>query len=251
VGITAVVITKNEERNINRCLASLGFCDEIIVVDSFSTDSTVEVAKNFTDRVYQVEWRGYVGQKNYGVGMANFNWILSLDADEEVSEDLKNEILILLGKNPSHSAFSVPRKTIHSGQWIKHGGWYPNRLVRLFDKNRGSWVGGSVHEYWDSQGGVGELKNDLIHYSFENIFDQVERNNLYSTLGARALNEKKLQFSIWHLIFKPIFKFFETYILKCGFLDGYLGFIIAVSAAYSVFLKWAKLWELSKHGEKS
>jgi glycosyltransferase involved in cell wall biosynthesis len=251
VKLSGVVITKNEEDNIERCLSSLSFCDEIIVVDSHSTDKTVELAKRFTSKVFTRNWNGYVDQKKYAIGLTSSEWILSLDADEEVSEELRKEIQETIKKTPKEDAFSIPRRTIHSGQWIKHGGWYPNRLVRFFRKSQGEWRGESVHEFWKTRGQVGELKNDLIHYSFQNISDQVQRNDLYSSLGAQALFDNHFSFSIWRLLIKPISKFVETYFLKLGFLDGYRGFFISVSAAYSVFLKWAKLWELSQNGKES
>jgi glycosyltransferase involved in cell wall biosynthesis len=251
VGIAAVIITKNEEANIERCLQSLAFCDEIIVVDSYSTDRTVETCKKYCAKVSSRAWTGYVDQKNYANSLASQDWILSIDADEQVSAELRQEIQELLRAHPAQAAYSVPRKTIHSGQWIRHGGWYPNRLVRVFKRNEGSWRGGAVHEFWHTTGLVGELKGDLVHYSFENLSDQVERNNLYSTLGAQALVQQKCKFSTVRLIVKPISKFVETYILKLGFLDGYRGFFISVSAAYSVFLKWAKLWELRQNGQES
>lgn len=251
MSLSAVVITKNEEKNIARCLASLEFCDEIILVDSFSTDKTLEIAKNYTSKIYQRKWQGYVDQKNYALGLAHHSWILSVDADEEVSSELRREILELLGGKPTASAYWVARRTIHSGQWIKYGGWYPNRLVRLFDKTKGKWNGGAVHEFWQTQGQTGNLENDLIHYSFDSISDQVERNNLYSSLGAKALLENQRHFSLWKLFTKPISKFIETYLIKLGFLDGYRGLFISVSAAYSVFLKWAKLWELTQDEKKN
>lgn len=249
--LSAVVITKNEERNIERCLSSLSFCQEIIVVDSNSTDRTVELSKKFTDKVFTKDWLGYVEQKNYAVGLASHDWVLSIDADEEVSESLKLELKKTLGENPIETAFLIPRKTIHSGQWIRYGGWYPNRLVRLFRKSQGSWKGGAVHEFWHTYGQIGNLNSDLNHYSFSSLSDQVARNNLYSSLGAKALLESNKSFSVWQLIINPITKFSETYFLKLGFRDGYRGFFISVSAAYSVFLKWAKLWELTQDGKES
>lgn len=251
MSLSAVVITKNEEKNIARCLESLSFCNEIVVVDSHSTDKTLEIAKKYTSKVFERSWSGYVDQKNYAVGLTSNDWVLSIDADEEISPELKLEVLELLKNSPQETAYLIARKTIHSGQWIKHGGWYPNRLVRLFRKSCGSWQGGPVHEFWAAQGRVGELKNDLVHYSFDNISDQVERNNLYSTLGAKLLLEQKCKFSLFRLLFKPVSKFVETYFLKLGFLDGYRGFFISISAAYSVFLKWAKLWELNQDGQES
>lgn len=246
--LAAVIITKNEERNIIRCLESVKFCDEVIVVDSESTDQTVFLAKQLNAKVSVVPWKGYVNQRNFANTLTKADWVLSIDADEEVTPELREEILNSIASPNSADAYSLPRKTLHSGRWIRWGGWYPNRLVRLFKKDRGEWVGAELHEYWKAIGPVGELKADLIHYSFADIFDQVHRNNRYSSLGALTLRKSGRPFSSVRLITKPISKFFETYLLKLGFLDGYRGFIISVSAAYSVFLKWAKLWELN-HNE--
>ncbi len=249
--ITAIVITHDEETNIARCLASLGFCEQVVVVDSESTDKTRTIAKQFTESVYEVPWKGFSAQKNHALHWAKHRWIISVDADEEVPPALADEIkkLFQFGPSPGVSAFSVPRRTIHFGRWIRHGGWYPNRLVRLFDKTQGQWEGEELHERWVSKGEVGLLKNDLVHYSFENLADQVSRNNSYSTLGAAKLQREGNSFSHHKLFSKPLAKFVETYLLKKGFLDGYPGLIISVSAAYSVFLKWAKLWEL-EHAKK-
>lgn len=245
--LAAVVITRNEEANIARCLESVRFCDEIIVVDSGSTDRTVEIAKRYTDRVVFHAWRGYSAQKNYANSLTECEWILSVDADEEVSDELAAEIKRTLALDPTAAAFSIPRKTIHMGRWIRHGGWYPNRLVRLFAREQGAWVGDELHEKWITSGNVLELHEHLNHYSFTDIADQVERNNRYSSLGAMKLRREGQDFSVWRLFLKTVSKFLETYVVKRGFLDGYPGFIISISAAYSVFLKWAKLWELENN----
>ncbi len=250
MSIAAVVITRNEEANLERCLRSVSFCNEIIVVDAESTDRTREIAARYTDKIHVLSWRGFVQQRQAAVGFAQSEWVLSIDADEEIGEGLRQEIVSLLQSPNTNDAYSIPRKTIHFGRWIRHGGWYPNRLVRLFRKDRGEWQGSEVHEYWHSNGLCGELRNDLIHYSFRNLSDQVARNNTYSSLGARGLKGKGVPFSFFRLATKTASKFLETYFLKLGFLDGYPGLIISVSAAYSVFLKWAKLWELES-GEKS
>jgi len=242
--LSAVVITHNEALNIQRCLQSLKFCDEIIVVDSQSSDATRSLAQTFTPHVHSRAWKGYSDQKNHATQLAQGDWVLSIDADEEVTEALREEIQLLLERSTPHAAFSMPRKTIHFGRWIRHGGWYPNRLVRLFKKNEGSWVGDELHERWESRGTIGELRHDLLHYSFADLADQVDRNNHYSSLGALRLQKQGAHFSCLKLLGKTLSKFLETYALKLGFLDGYPGFIISVSAAYSVFLKWAKLWEL-------
>lgn len=248
--VSAVVITYNEEKNIGRCLSSLRFCDEIIVVDSGSDDQTSDIAADYTDKLFVRPWKGYADQKNYAVQLASSEWVLSVDADEEVSDDLKQEIRRITGSSGRSAAYSIPRKTIHSGKWIRYGGWYPNRLVRLFRKSQGRWVGEEVHERWETPGEVGNLKEPLIHYSFNGISDQVKRNDRYSTLGAKSLQREGKKFSLFRLLVKPFSKFVETYVLKRGFLDGFPGFFISVSAAYSVFLKWAKLWELERSEKK-
>ena len=242
--LSGVVITRNEESNILRCLRSLEFCDEIIVVDAESQDRTRELALTLTPHVVNQSWLGYSAQKNFADGLARGEWVLSVDADEVVSVELRREIQNLLEKRPAEDAFTVPRRTMHLGRWIRHGGWYPNRLVRLFRKEKGAWLGADVHERWETTGTVGALDSDLIHYSFDGLTDQVSRNNRYSSLGAQHLKRGGRQFGLAMLLFKPLSKFLETYVIKRGFLDGYPGFIISISASYSVFLKWAKLWEM-------
>jgi glycosyltransferase involved in cell wall biosynthesis len=246
VKLSAVVITRNEETNIARCLKSLDFCDEIVIVDAQSSDRTREIAAAYTDRIIVRPWSGYTAQRNYAASLAKNDWILSIDADEEVSPELKRELTTLTSERPPHTAFFISRRNIHLGRWIRHGGWYPNRLVRLFQRSAGSWVGEELHEKWETSGSYGKLDGDLIHYSFTNLADQVARNNQYSTLGAIRLQKLGKRFSFFKLGTKTFSKFVETYIVKLGFLDGYPGLIISVSAAYSVFLKWAKLWELEK-----
>ncbi|MBY0369082.1 glycosyltransferase family 2 protein [bacterium] len=246
--ITAIVLTKNEEARLDACLKSLRFCEEILVIDSDSTDRTLEIAGRFADKVLSLPWEGFAAQRNLALGHAQYVWVLSVDADERVPEALAEEIAghFRAGASFDQAAFSVPRKTVHFGRWIRHGGWYPNRLVRLFDKSLGRWEGGELHEYWATRGAVGELRADLEHYSFRDLSDQVVRNDRYSSLGAVKLKREGKPFRSYRLLTKPFSKFLETYVLKRGFLDGYPGFIISVSAAYSVFLKWAKLWELER-----
>lgn len=243
--VTAVIITFNEAQNISRCLKSLSFCKEVLVVDSFSTDGTTEIASRLGARVVQEAWRGFAEQRNFANALVETPWVLSIDADEEVSPALQAEIRAVIAEG-SWPVWSIPRKNFHSGAWIRHGGWYPNRLVRLFKLSSGTWAGDEVHEFWQSAQTPRPLHADLHHYSFASITDQVLRNDKYSTLLARRLIKQGGRFHWWWLLCKPPTKFFETYILKKGFLDGGLGFIIAVSAAYSVFLKWAKVWECQR-----
>ncbi len=248
--LAAVIIVRNGARSLRACLESVRFCGEIVVVDSGSTDDTESIAREFATRYEVRAWAGFSDQKNFANGLADADWILSIDADEVVPVDLQNEMLFAVRNPDSCIALSVSRKTLYAGQWIRHGGWYPNRVVRLFNKRFGAWKNQSVHEYWNADGKVGHLKTDLLHYSFEGIADQVERNNRYSSLGSVQLMDDKAEFSLFSLLAKPASKFLETYVVKRGFLDGYFGFIISVSASYSVFLKWAKLWELGRREAK-
>ena len=210
--LAAVVITYNEERNIARCLESLKFCDEVIVVDSGSFDRTIEIAREYTSLVTLSSWRGYAAQKNYANSFTSADWILSIDADEEVSAELKEEILHVLSSHSNYVAFTLPRKTIHLGKWIRYGGWYPNRLLRLFMRSKGSWTEEELHERWAPVGQVGALQADLYHYSFVDLADQVARNNRYSSLGALKLQRSGETFSCPRLFLKS-FHYFERLIL--------------------------------------
>ncbi len=249
--IAAVIITRNEERNIVRCLESVRFCDEIVVVDSGSSDSTCTLAARFTNKIFDRQWSNYADQRNFANQQVESDWVLSVDADEVVSDELRDELLSFKQKAPDGQAYTIPRKTFHFSRWIRYGGWYPNRLTRFFKKDAGQWKGDELHEYWEPLGALGDLSGHLLHYSFDDLADQVERNNRYSSLGAEKLRKQGKRFSFFRLTVKTMSKFIETYFLKRGFLDGYPGFIISVSAAYSVFLKWAKLWELELAEKKA
>lgn len=248
--VSLVVITLNEEKNIERCLRSAPFVDDIVVVDSGSTDRTCEIAESLGARVYKEEWRGYYRQKVRATELAKHDWILSLDADEGLSPDLSAEIEALLNSELPEDGFNIPRLSYHMGRWIHHGGWYPDAQIRFFHRSRCHWKEGNVHERLVGDN-VRRLKAPIYHWVFEDIADQVDTNNEYSTLGAQDLADRGKNFSLLKLIFKPYSKFIETYILKRGFMDGLPGFIISVGAAYSVFLKFAKLWEMKKMKSKS
>jgi glycosyltransferase involved in cell wall biosynthesis len=245
--ITAIVLTLNEQSHIADCVQSLGFCDQVLVVDTGSHDATCSIARQSGAEVLQIDWRGYTECRNQALVHARHEWVLSIDADERVSTELEAELTRLLsGAGALEDAYTMPRKTIHFGRWIRYGGWYPNRLVRFFRKSQGAWRGDQIHEKWQTRGAQGSLKGDILHYSFADFSDQIARNNLYSTLGARKLARQGTKFTFVGLVVKTFSKFIETYFIKRGFLDGYPGFFISVSAAYSVFLKWAKLWELER-----
>ncbi len=246
--VTLAIITMNEESKIGRCIESCPWASEIVVVDSGSQDRTVEIAKKMGATVVVEKFRGYRGQKQYATDLAKNNWVLSLDADEVLSPDLAQEIERLFQNGVSRfDGYEMPRKSYHMGQWILHGGWYPDYQLRLFDKTRGKWTGGNVHERVDTKT-VKRLRGEILHHVFDSLADQVDANNRYSTLGAMDLHQRGKKFSFLKLVLKPISKFFETYLFKRGFLDGMPGFIISVGASYSVFLKFAKLRELEKKG---
>lgn len=241
--LSLVIITLNEEKNIERCIKSVPFASEIIVVDSFSKDKTAEIATGLNAKVYQNKWLGYGAQKAYAADLAINDWVLSLDADEALSSELQREIIEKFSSLDIYSGYELPRKSFHLGRWISYGGWYPDYQLRLFNKKQSQWNKDLVHEKVQVAKKE-KLKSPIFHWVFDGISDQVITNDKYSTLGAEKLHDQNVRFNLAKLIFKPLSKFFECYFLKRGFLDGMPGFIIAVSAAYSVFLKFAKLWEL-------
>ena len=243
--VSLVIITLNEEKNIERCINSASWCNDIVVIDSFSSDKTAEVAKKLGARVYSEKWRGYGEQKNLGTSMALNEWVLSLDADEALSPQLSEELKNLVSSNPKKDAYECPRRSWYMGRWIFHGGWYPDLQTRFFNRTAAKWSTSKVHERLIASS-TERLNSELLHWPFESLAHQIEKNNKYSSLGAQEQKHQGRQFSLLKLIFKPAIKFIETYIFKLGFLDGLPGFIIAVRAGYSVHLKMAKLYELEK-----
>jgi glycosyltransferase involved in cell wall biosynthesis len=241
--ISLVVVTLNEEANIERCLRSGAFASDVVVVDSFSTDRTLEIAQKLGANVIQERWRGYGPQKAFAVSKAKNDWILSLDADEALSPELQQEIVERFIELNPEVGYELPRRSFHLGRWIDHGGWYPDAQVRLFHRGYSQWSGDVLHEKVQVKYKE-RLKRDLHHWVFDSLSDQVITNDKYSSLGAQALSKAGKRFSPVKLLFKPWIKFIECYFLKQGFRDGLPGFVIAVGAAYSIFLRHAKLWEL-------
>jgi len=242
--LTAVIITKNEEKNVANCLQSLkGIADEIIVIDSFSTDRTEEICKENGVIFLQVEWRGYAQTKNWGNEQATNDWIISLDADEELSPKLRESILELKKTGPQNYFYSFNRLTNYCGQWIKHGGWYPDNKVRLFDRRIAKWQGEFVHEHLVFPESIKPqlLIGDCNHYSFASIEQHINTVNKYSSLAADEMLAKGRGFSLYKLIFSPPLTFIKMYFLKAGFLDGIYGLIIAVISSHYRFLKYAKM----------
>ena len=243
--LSLAIITLNEEDNIERCIRSVPFADEVVVVDSGSRDATVEKAQALGAKVIHQDWLGFQLQKQRAVDATSHRWVLALDADECLSVALQSELEKLLSSPnlTEFSAYQIPRLSYHFGRWIRHGGWYPDCQIRLLDKQRAKWQGGELHEYVDAEK-VGRMKSDLHHFVFKNLSHQVETNNRYSTLGAQKLKQSGEGFSSMKMIARSSFKFLECFFLKAGFRDGVPGLIIAVGAAYSMFLRYAKLYEL-------
>ena len=242
--ITATVITFNEEHNIAAALESLSWADEIIVVDSESQDRTVEIAQQFTDRIFIRPWPGYSQQKNFAAAQASNDWIFSLDADERVSPELKKLIVDLKSiEEPESAAFEMSRRTFYLGRWIKHSGWWPDNKTRLYDRRRARWQGDFVHETLEVDGPVKMLEGDLLHYTVRNSSEHHLRMDRYTTLAAEELHTWGKQASVVKLLLSPAAVFLRSYVLKLGFLDGVPGLAIARFAAHYEFLKILKLWE--------
>ncbi len=242
--VSAVVVCFNEEENIERCLKSLEWADEIVVVDSFSTDNTISICKRYTDRIYQRKWPGINKQKEFAVSLTRNEWVFVLDADEEVSRELRDEIRERLeADNGRYDGYMAKRHTYYLGRWINHGGWYPDYKLRLFKKSRGRFVGEDPHDKIEVLGEVGKLKGEIYHYTYKDISHHIRTINSFSDVVSDVLLKKREKFILTKMLLKPPIKFLETYIYKLGFLDGIPGLIISVLSSYYVFLKYAKLWE--------
>jgi glycosyltransferase involved in cell wall biosynthesis len=244
--LSVTVITSNEAADLADALASVAWADEIVVVDSRSSDDTVSIARRFTDRVVSRDWPGYIEQKNYAAALASHDWILSLDADERVTPELAAEIQARLAAPPQQAAFRIPRVTWHLGRWIRSTDWYPDFQLRLYDRRAAEWTGQYVHEAVLVRGAVGELKGELQHYAYRDLADHLETIDRYTTLAARQMHEAGRRARVFDLAVHPPLAFLRNYIVRGGFRDGTIGFVISRMNAYYVFLKFAKLWELQR-----
>ncbi len=247
--ISATIITLNEERNIARAIDSLGCVDEVLVVDSGSTDLTREIALRHGARVLEGPWLGYAAQKNFAARSAAYDWILSLDADEQVTPELAEEILALKQNGPAADGYSFPRLAHYLGRWIRHSGWYPDRKTRLYNRGAADWVGEYLHESVHVKGSVGELHGDLLHFTCGSLSEHLRTLDKYTTLAARELVEQKTQVSLLHLAVDPVWTLIRTYVLQRGFLDGPQGLAIAWMAALYTFLKYAKAMKALNHAD--
>ena len=249
--ISAVIITYNEEMRLEPALKSLaGIADEIIVVDRYSDDHTVRLAKKYTDHVFQRKWTNFADQKNFANSKAKFPWILSLDADERLSSKLRDEITDLKNQEPECSGFSMPRQVFYLGRWIRHTTWYPDRKIRLFRHDKARWEGEYVHEDLVIEGEIERLSGSLHHFTYRNIAEHLRRINTFSGLGAQKLYAKNRKCRWYHLAFLPLFRFVKSYFFKAGFLDGFAGFVISLLDGYTGFVIYAKLKEIWRVGER-
>jgi glycosyltransferase involved in cell wall biosynthesis len=242
--VSVTIITLNEADHIAAAIDSASWADEIIVVDSGSTDDTVAIARSKDVRVETRAWSGYIDQKNFAHLLASNDWIFSLDADERITPALAGEIHALLATEPSRKGYRVPRVAYHLGRWVRTTDFYPDYQTRLYDRRSARWTGLYVHESVSVNGGPGQLVNELQHYSFRDLRDQLDRINHYTTLAARQMYERGQRTGPLAIIAHPPAAFLRNYVLRRGILDGTVGLMISLMNSYSVFLKFAKLWEL-------
>lgn len=250
--ISAIVVCFNEEKNIRRCLESLRWCNEIVVVDSLSTDRTVEICREYTDRVIQRPWAGYRDQKAFAHSQATRDWVILVDADEKVPEELQEEIRDVLTRfGDRFAAFEVPRLVYYLQRWWWRGGWYPDYDIRVFRRDLATWGGRDPHEQILIDGKIRRLKNPLHHFSYRDITDHLKRINHFTTISSKELKDQGNRWSWIDNLFRPPFRFFRSFALQRGFLEGLPGYFIAATAAIYVFLKYAKLKELEQLDRES
>lgn len=242
--VSAAVITFNEERNIGNCLASLSFADEIVVLDSGSTDKTEEICRSFPKvKFFHQPWLGYGKQKNRAVDLASFDWIFSLDADETVTSELSDDIRLTL-QTPRYDGYTVRRKNFYRGKWVRHSGWWPDRTLRLFNKGRGRFSDRPLHESVVLEGEVGHLNSCIEHFSFSCVREFIYKGDQYSTLGAQMMLDEGKTTSAANALLRSFAAFVKTYLIKRGILDGTVGALIAFSNAMGVFYRHIKCLEL-------
>jgi glycosyltransferase involved in cell wall biosynthesis len=241
--LSIIIITKNESAHIASCLESVSWADEIIVVDSGSQDNTVEICRKYTDNVFITDWPGFGIQKQRALDKAQGDWVLSIDADEIVSSELRTEIENAI-QQEQFNGYVIPRLSSYCGKQIRHGGWWPDYVLRLFRRKAGHFTESCVHERIELQGEIGKLTSPLLHDAFVNLDEVLQKVNCYSTLGAQMLHQNGVRSTMTKAIFKAIWTFIRTYWLKAAFLDGRQGLMLAISNAEGSYYKYVKLLEL-------
>jgi len=250
VPVSVYVLAGNNRRTIERCLRSLTWAQELVIVDSYSTDGTYDLCKPWTDKIYRRKWTGHRDQYQYAADQTTLPWIMFVDADEEVPSELVEEIRGELG-GPAKDldGYVAYRRTYYLGRWIRYGGWYPDCEIRLYRREKGRWEGG-LHAKVVVDGKVGSLHHEYLHDTYRDISDQIQTIDRYSQVAAEDLLKNGEKFSLFKLLFHPPFRFMKEYLLKSGFRDGMPGFIIVVATMFYVFIKYAKLWELTRVRDK-
>ncbi len=244
--LSVIVITRNEEKNVVACLESVGWAEDIIVIDSHSADRTRELARQCGAKVFERAWEGYAAAKEFGVAQASHPWVFWLDADERVSPELAEELRTLLVSEPREAGYEVARKAYFIGKWIRHCGWYPGYVMRLFRKDRVRFHDRRVHEYATVDGPVGRLHADLIHHTDRTLYHYLKKFNRYTSLAAEDRDGGSRRFHIADLLLRPPLTFLRMYLLRGGMLDGRHGLILSLFSSSYVFVKYAKWWELSR-----
>ena len=248
--VSGVVICLNEEATIERCLQSLAWCDEIVVVDSHSTDATREIARKHTPNVIEQDFLGHIEQKNFALDQASHDWVVSLDADEALSEELQGEIPRALSTvNGDVGGFRLNRMTYFLGVWHDRGEWYPDYNVRVFRRSVTRWSGRNPHDHARVEGQVGHLDGHILHWNYRDLSEHIQQIDKFTALLAREMRAEGARFRLRDLLVRPLGRFFKGYVLRQGFRNGLPGFLVSVSTAYYVFMKYAKLWELER-GER-
>ncbi|HEX4020125.1 MAG TPA: glycosyltransferase family 2 protein [Acidobacteriaceae bacterium] len=250
--LSVAIITHNEAANLPRTLASILWADQVVVVDAHSTDATVSIAQAAGAQVFLRDWQGFALQKNFAISQCTGDWVLSLDADEEVSETLAKEIQTVLSAKATADAYSFPRRTYFLGRALFHGGYYPDAKLRLFRRGAATFEDRRVHESIQCQGTTGHLHGDLLHYAYPSLATYIEHMNRYSTLSAEILIEKRrvslgLAAFVWNTLLTPTATFLYNYIFRLGFLDGREGLLFHLYHSTYVSWKYAKAWDLSRN----
>ncbi len=251
--ISAFIICMNEEERIAAALDSVKWCDEIVVVDSGSTDRTVEICSEYTDRVFERDWPGYVAQKQFALEQCRGEWVLCVDADEVVSPELCNNIRLVVAADKDNrsniNGYWVSRVVFFLDRWWSRGGWYPEHKLRLMRRSMTTWGGADPHEHPLVEGKIGRLDGDLLHYTYNNMQCEINTLNKFSSIAAEMMHKRGKKFALRNLFFNPLARFLKFFLIKRGFREGLAGFMVAVTEAYFVFLKYAKLWEI-EHNKK-
>ena len=242
--LSVCIITRDEEDRLRACLESVRWADEIVVVDSGSEDRTREIAAEFTDRVIEREWPGHVQQKSFAVEQATGEWIFALDADERCTPELADEIrAIVAGGGRGEAAFRIPRRLFYMGRWLRFGGWSPEHKVRLFRKGRARWGGRNPHDHVIPEGPTGALEGSILHYSYRDLADQMRQTASFTRIAAEEMAAAGRRTGLLEILFRPAWAFVHRYLIRLGFLDGMPGFLMAANHSFTVFLKYARLWE--------